>query len=481
MSDLESSRVTRRSFVRAGLASTLFLGLSLREVSASGGSKLPNILLFLADDLGQEDLGCYGNRACTSPNIDKLCHEGVRFDNAFTMIAACTPSRSSLYTGMYPHSNGAYGFNPIRPGIKTLPHLMRRAGYYTGLIGKVHVEPLEQFPFDYLVPHILLIHGRDIKLYEAAVKNFFHTAGNRPFCLLVPFVDPHRAYPKDARNPHDPAKVQLPPYLPDIPPVREDFARYYDAIRRLDDGVGLVLKQIRRSGHEDNTIVLFTSDHGAAMPYAKANCYDAGIRVPFIVRLPGVTAPGSRSDALIGFIDILPTLLDVAGAEIPAAVQGKSFSPVLRGQSAVHHDAVFGYHTTTWNNTCEYPIYPMRAIRTQRYKYIVNLLAPTYYEAVDGTTLNSPTYKAMKELAKTNQEFAAQMDTFSNRPQEEMYDLRKDPHEMNNLADDPSCAELKAQLRNRLKQHMRETNDPFDIDRPELCHEWFEAEGKKQK
>lgn len=456
--------LSRRAFLKGGLAAPFALKLS-RGRSAEK-TPLLNIVIIVSDDQGKLDLGCYGNKFCTTPNLDSLAGEGMRLTNAFTPTAICTPSRSALLTGLYPHRNGAYGFRSIKPGVHTLPELMAKAGYRTGIIGKVHVSPLSQFPFDVLVGVSELGFGRDVDKYAAEVEEFLKETKDKPFFLMVCYADPHRPFPKkgvrkgkaaEVPNPHDSRKVLIPPFLFDTPETRIELAQYYDAIRRMDRGVGLVLKALRDRGKENNTVIFFTSDNGMPFPFAKTTLYDAGINMPFIVRWPGVVKPASVCNSMLSFIDIFPTCLDIAGAPMPRDIDGRSFVPVLRGEKKMFRDAIFASHT----DHARKPRVPSRAVRTRRYKYIYNFRPDLAFK---NNAMNSPTWRSILKKAATDPKVAARVRSFRFRSREELYDLKTDPYELNNLAGEPSCNRILFGLRTQLRKWMEEQKDPFLAD-----------------
>jgi N-sulfoglucosamine sulfohydrolase len=455
------SILSRRAFIAGAAAAPLAMRLS----HANSDKKIPppNILLIVSDDHGKLDLGCYGNKFCTTPNLDALASEGMRMTHAFTPTAICTPSRSALLTGLYPHRSGAYGFRSINPGIHTLPELIRKAGYRTGIIGKVHVSPLTQFPFDVMVGVQQLGFGRDVDKYADEVRKFLEDAQGKPFFLMVCYADPHRPFPQkgiksgraaEVPDPHDPREVLIPPFLFDTPETRVEIARYYDAIRRMDRGVGLVLKALKETGQADNTAVFFTSDNGMPFPFAKTTLYDAGINMPFIVRWPGIIKPHSVSNAMISFIDILPTCLDISGAPIPEELDGTSFLPVLKGEKKHAAEVIFASHT----DHAVKPRVPSRAIRTRRYKYIYNFRPDLAFK---NNAMNGPTWRSYLTRAKSDPGVAARVKLLQFRPGEELYDLEDDPHELNNLAENPERRPLLENLRVRLREWMEQQKDPF--------------------
>ena len=453
--------LSRRAFLAGALGAPFALRIAHAE-SAEPRSR-PNIVIIVSDDQGKLDLGCYGNKFCTTPNLDALASEGMRMKGAFTPTAICTPSRSALLTGLYPHRSGAYGFRSIDPGVQTLPELISRAGYRTGIIGKVHVSPLEQFPFDVMVGVEDLGSGRDVDRYAVEVQRFLEDSKGEPFLLMICYADPHRPFPTkgmkkgpsaEVADPHDSRNILVPPFLLDTPETRTEIAQYYDAIRRMDRGVGLVNRAIRETGNEKNTIVFFTSDNGMPFPFAKTTLYDAGINMPFLVRWPGVVKEGTVTGAMISFVDILPTCLDIAGAPIPGTIDGRSFLPVIQGKQKAFHEAIFASHT----DHAVKPRVPSRAIRTRDHKYIYNLRPDLEFR---NNAMNSPTWSSWLEKAKTDPEVASRVRLLVSRPKEELYDLKADPYELTNLATDPTCGALLSSLRTRLAEWMKHQRDPF--------------------
>jgi N-sulfoglucosamine sulfohydrolase len=460
-----SSGLSRRAFLK-GAAAAPFALRSIRSGYAADEAR-PNIVIIISDDQGKLDLGCYGNKFCTTPNLDSLAREGARFAGAFTPTAICTPSRSALLTGLCPHRSGGYGFRSVYPGVHTLPELMCKAGYRTGIIGKVHVSPLEQFPFDVMVGVEQLGFGRDVDRYAVEVEKFFKQTGDKPFFLVVGYADPHRPFPQkgvrkgraaEVAVPHDPQKVLIPPFLFDTPETRMEIAQYYDAIRRMDRGVGLILKALRDAGKEKHTVVFFTSDNGMPFPFAKTTLYDAGINMPFLVRWPGVVKEDSVSETMVSFVDILPTCLDIAGAPVSEEIDGRSFFAVLQGKRGDFREAIFASHT----DHARKPSVPCRALRTRRYKYILNLRPDLEFR---NNAMNSPTWRSYLEQEKTDSKIAARVRLLRFRPEEELYDLKQDPYELRNLAGEPALRHVLEDLRARLRERMKQQNDPFLPDR----------------
>ena len=455
--------VSRREFLAKAVAGSAALMLNrLPWVYAAGETKRPNIMLITGDDHDKYDVGCYGNRFLQTPGLDSLAREGTRFDRAFTITAVCTPSRTCFHTGLYPHTNGSYGFVPMKRGVKIISEYLHEVGYQTGCIGKLHLMPDKSKAFDTYVDWTKLADGRDVEGYAREVARFLADAKGKPFYLEVGFSDPHRPFPTpgvkkgratEVPNPHDPAEVWVPPYLADIPTVRKEFAQYYDGIHRLDRGVGLLLKALEESGEAENTLVIYAADHGRAFPFSKTTLYDMGLNVPFIARWPGKLPAGTKSDAMIHFVDLLPTFLELAGVAIPGRIQGKSFAAVLRGQTKRHRNVVFGSHTKHFYSTSV----PSRSIRDDRYHYIFNLTANEFCS----NSLSGITYRAMAKHAEKDRELAARLHHLKYRPQEELFDVKADRFEMKNLAKSPAHAAVRADMNRRLAAFMKDIDDPW--------------------
>lgn len=425
----------------------------------------PNVVLFIADDLAWEDTGAFGNPKVGTPNIDRLAREGLRFTRAFVTISSCSPSRSSLITGRYPHSADAEQLHwPLPAEQVTFVEKLKAAGYWTAASGKWHLGAAAKTRFDLVDDPGEAGFQTDPKTGKMLAADDSGAAGwipvlqkrpkDKPFFLWFAALDPHRDYVENAiANPHKPSDVIVPPHLPDTPEVRYELALYYDEITRLDDNVGKVMAELARQGVANNTLILFISDNGRPFPGAKTTMYDFGIRTPLLAHWPRGIRRGQVSDSLISSIDLAPTILQLAGVPIPAAVQGKSFVNVLKNPKAKIRDAIFA--EKNWHDYED----RVRAVRTERFKYIRN-----DYPDLAGTPSadagRSPTMDAIRRLHKAGQLTSLQSRIFqAPRPAEELYDVIADPNEMNNLANNPRYAKTLAELRTRLKRWGEETND----------------------
>lgn len=434
-----------------------------------------NILLILADDMNYNTIGCFGCPVDDiSPNLDSLAAEGIRFDNAHVSIAVCQPSRQSMLTGLYPHHNGALGFDPIREDVTTLPEILREHGYYNGIIGKTkHCAPEHKFAWDYFkeTQDAQNCFGRSPYLYGRDSAEFFQKAKeeNKPFFLMANSHDPHRPFAGSedelikffgfhtyASRYYKPEEAWVPGFLPDIPDVRKELAQYYSSCHRCDETVGEVLRALDESGMADQTLVIFMSDNGMAFPFAKANCYLNSTKTPLIARWPGHIEKGTwnRSDYVAG-IDYMATILDALGLETEIKMDGRSYLPLLLGNRQDERDVVF----TQFNTTAMKGSYPMRCIQSEHFGYIFNFWADgeTFFknEAMSGLS-----YKAMRDAGDESEEIAERVRFFGYRCREEFYDFSNDPDALHNLIDEPKYQRQISRFRKRMKTYLRETEDP---------------------
>ncbi|MDF1658548.1 MAG: sulfatase [Verrucomicrobiales bacterium] len=423
----------------------IFLVLSVNLLSA--GEK-KNVLFLISDNQTWSDVGCYGHPIVKTPNIDQLAAEGVRFEQAFATTASCGPSRAVMYTGLLTHSNGQYAHphrehnQQIRPDVTSVFEMLKGAGYRTGLIGKDHVKPLEKYPMDFK-PRT---RGRDVIGMAELADEFFATSED-PFFLVVSWHDPHPVsidgkgwgIPKPVDGyeplPYDPAEVIVPPFLPDAPEVREGIAGYYQQISRMDHGLGLILESLKKRGHEEETLVIFISDHGTSEPGAMGTHYEPGVRVPFIVRQPGLEKPASPNRALVAFTDITPTILDWTGVAFDEyAFHGRSILPILAEPNPEGWDEVLLSHIA--HDIFAY--YPMRTLRQRDFKLIWNLTPGAEYPL----PIDAVQRRTWVMLREREDEMIGgrRVEDFLKRPRLELYDLKNDPWETKNLANDPAHA-----------------------------------------
>jgi N-sulfoglucosamine sulfohydrolase len=448
----------------------------------------PNILLITTDDQGLQ-AGCYGDPLARTPNIDRLAADGVRFSQAYVTQASCSPSRSSMLTGLYPHQNGQVGLTnnfSMQDGIETLPTMLKTAGYRTGLVGKLHVKPESAFPFDFWEMKNP-VETRFVRKVNGAVQRFLDADSKQPFFLMVNFFDPHAPYNEEANQcdglpekPCGPDEIRPFDYMGvDVPELRRDVAIYYNCVSRADTGIGLVLESLKARGLDRHTLVVFLSDNGPDFTRGKATCYEAGLHVPFIARYPQCGRPGQVRDEPVSSVDIVPTLLEAAGVKIPGTLPGRSLLPLLRGEHPQWRTSLFAEYTA--HGIQQY--YPRRSVCRGSFKLIENLLPdrPFQTRGVGGVVQTMGEAEPLRDRnGRYNATSAAFYDgpgrffgasaetvrqsflTFLNPPEFELYDIGKDPCERINLAGNPEYAQVLQQMKADLKQYRETLNDPFN-------------------
>ena len=430
------------------LAAGRFAPAANAGVGAAGTART-DFVIIVADDLGQNDVGAYGNRHIHTPNIDRLARAGERFDLAFLTCSSCSPSRCSILTGRYPHATGAADLHvPLPPDQVTFVDELRRAGYYTASIGKWHLGYDAPRRFDRVVKDM---NGSGADHWIEALRD---RPREKPFFFWLASNDPHRPF-EEVRGypPYDLADVVVPPFLPDVGETRSELALYYQRISRLDDYVGRVLAELDAQAVAGRTFVLLLSDNGAPFPRSKVTLYDSGIATPFIVRYPGAVRPGSACRSLVSAVDIAPTVLELAGRRPPPSIQGKSFVRLLSNPEAVVRERVFAEHN--WHDFAARE----RAVRSARFKYIRNFY-PDQPATPPLDELRSATFQAMRRLRDLGRLPARQMTCFIRpRPAEELYDVQADPFEEKNLAEAPELARTLRELRADLAKWQKETED----------------------
>ncbi len=406
----------------------------------------PNFIVFIADDAAWNDCGPYGNNIIKTPNINNLAEEGVVFDNAFLTISSCSPSRCSILTGRYPHSTGAPELHMSLPAEQVLfAGELQKAGYYTAVAGKYHIGgPRSEFDS---------IYGGRPSGCENWVRALQNRPKEKPFFLWLAAIDPHRKYqPNTIPEPHNPANVIVPPFLPDADSTRKDLALYYDEISRLDSYLGQVMQVLKDQGVDENTLVIYMTDNGRPFPRCKTRMYDSGIKTPFIVRWPDKLQKG-RTDALISSIDIAPTFCELAGANHSGTFQGVSFVPILEDCSAKTRDYIVGEHN--WHDYKSHE----RAIRNHKYLYIRNAY-PEFNASPPADAVGSLTYQEMIKMYKTGELNKNQLDCFIEpRTAEELYDVINDPFQFNNLAENPDFKKELNEMRTMLDNWIVEFGD----------------------
>jgi arylsulfatase A-like enzyme len=425
-------------------------------------------VLFLSDDHGQEFAGCYGNKVIQTPNLDALAKEGTRFTAVFAASPTCSPSRAALYTGLYPARNGLMGnHTTCKPDVKSLPAYLKPLGYRVVLANKVHVKPEAVFEFEYLKATLprdpkrdrrYRAEGLDTRAVDEFLAGHARDKPEQPLCLVLADNAPHVVW--EENRTYDPAKLPLSPILIDTPKARAALANYYQDVTTMDRRLGEVLASLKKHGFEGNTLFIYTSDQGPEWPHCKWTCYDTGLRVPFVARWPGRAARGAVCDALVSFVDVLPTFVDVAGGKVPERLDGRSFKDVLVGKAKASREEVYASHS----GDGEMNRFPQRCVRDARYKYVLNLQPDrtwtTHFTKVDGIpNSHKEVWDSWVEKAKTDRETARLIEVMERHPAEELYDTQADPYELSNLAGKAELKPVLENLRAKLKQWRKDQGD----------------------
>jgi arylsulfatase A-like enzyme len=427
------------------LLSLLLISLGFAALAADR----PNLVLFIADDVSAEDLGCYGNPGIRTPVIDRLAADGLRFDNAFLTCSSCSPSRCSLMSGRYPHATGAAELHqPLPAEQPVFPERLRQAGYHTAAAGKWHLGPHAIRGFD------VIKEGGKPSGCEYWAEVVQGRPKDRPFFLYLAAFDAHRDYePNAIAQPHRPADVRVPPYLPDTPETREDLALYYDEISRFDQHIGRVVEMLRADGVLENTLMLVMADNGRAFPRCKTTVLDSGLRTPFVVHWPARVKPGQVGKNLVSSVDIAPTFCAAAGVDPDPAFQGVSFLPQLDNPATRTRKFAFGEHH--WH---DYQAHE-RSVTDGRHLYVWNA-RPDLPRTPPADAVRSITHQAMLRLHDRGALHDYQADLFrAPRQAEELYDREADPHQLSDRFQDPALTDTAARLKAALASWQRETGD----------------------
>lgn len=475
--------MTRRCFCWGmvgvmGIAVAMCCNAEEKMKTEPGQVKRPNVLLIVSEDNGPE-LGCYGDRFARTPVLDRLANQGVRFEWAYVPYSVCSPSRASFLTGLYPHQNGQIGLATHKYAMyqhfPSIPSYLKKVGYKTGLIGKLHVNPEKAFPFDFWkIRSANFGKGqRDMRKYARAAAEFFELAGEKPFFLSINYPDAHfPLHRQDHGLPKEPMTGKDVKPLPwmgaDSPRLREFTADYYNCLARLDAGVEMLLEELKKAGKADNTIIIYIGDHGAQFSRGKCGVHEAALRVPMIAYWPEHMKPGTVRKELVSTIDILPTFLEAAGVEVPAHLPGHSLLPMMRGEPAKGHDVIFGVTTGAAPVIHEIQF----SIRDDRYRLVfspfhgrTNRFAKTY---LDQSLSHFMAGTKQSEIDASTEQIQAVYREYLRPPKYELYDLKEDPYEFKNLlgAEQPGQDVLKvrdmmlAKLEKFQTKHVDPMSDP---------------------
>jgi len=424
----------------------------------------PNFLLIVSEDNGPE-LGCYGDPYAKTPHLDKLAADGAFFTRAYVSQPGCSQSRASIYTGLYPHRNGqiglaTWGFGLYNTDIPNLVQRLKAADYQTGIIGKLHINPEEIFPFDFKQKPSGNFAREGLEEYAQFADEFIN-ASDKPFFLAVNYPEAHAPWVRQAgglpKVPQDADDVKPMAYMGiDAPDVRKDVADYYNCLSRLDSLVGDLLDTLDKSGKSRNTLVIYLGDHGADMLRGKRTVYEGGVLVPLIMRWPDGLKPHQERDELVSTVDLMPTILELAEAAAPVDLDGKSMVSLLNSPVAGWRDYLFTEYHTHAGNVSNF--YPQRTVRNERYKLIENLLPgeinPGYEFTMTHTDADFPA-----AIAKAPEIVRLAYKRMEKPDRWELYDLEKDPFEFDDLSGDPAHASVLLELQQALLKWREDTKD----------------------
>lgn len=449
--------------------------------TSAGATERPNILLIIADDLGIET-GSYGDSVARTPSMDALAGESLQFNTAWVTTASCSPSRGSIYTGLFPHQNGLialshHGYS-AHEGLPTIVSAAKDAGYRTGIIGKLHIEPQSMTPWDFSytmkIGFDMIAENRDVRSMNNMAEGFFNASTDKPFFLTVSYYDPHVPFydqrdglPEELHLPED--TEPFPQLGFDSEEARAWTASYYNCVARLDAGIGMLIESLEDFGHLENTVILLIGDHGAPFARTKMTVYDRGLRIPFLLHFAGADGMGQKSDYPVSTIDIFPTLAEAAGIPVPEDLPGRSLWPKVQGKGMPERKYIFGEHHAHQRHAW----LPSRTVRSDRYQLIENLTPDRKrpLPAVDG----SPTWRTPADGTPLTEHLAKAYKVYYNPPRFELYDLVVDPHCFVNLADCPDHQEIKDHLLETLNDWREKTDDPF------LDPEYLQEQNERHK
>tara|TARA_B100000809_G_scaffold265954_1_gene326502 strand:- start:74 stop:1885 length:1812 start_codon:yes stop_codon:yes gene_type:complete len=455
---------------------TLILSLATAGIAHADQAQ-PHLLIITVDDMNADSMSSYG---CPlkeiTPNMDALVRSGLRFQYAHVQVGNCMPGRNVMWSGRYPHNNRVEGFYQVKDA--THPHLvdvMKQGGYFTAIRGKTsHSTPYNPYAWDAILDTDQegnRYHIKDPDSYGEATRRGIEAAreAGKPFCLMVNISDPHKPFysqvkgNKGAKDPYVPSRiytadeVPVPGFLFDDPVVRQELALYYSSVRRADDCLARIMQALADSGEEDKTVVLFLSDHGMPLPFSKTQLYHHSTHTPMAIRWPGVTKPGTlERQHMVSAVDLLPTLLDIAGIVHPKGMDGRSFTPVLKGHGQDGREYVIKEYNENAGRSRD----PMRAVQTKKFLYIFNPWSNGTRVFATATT-GTNTYRQMVKLAPGNKLLADRLEIYKHRVAEEFFDVEKDPDCLVNLIHSPRHKQVIKQQRQRLLAWMEKTGDPM--------------------
>jgi len=432
----------------------LLASFSVGAVHATDKAPRPNILLIIGDDCSYNDLGCYGAVNNKTPNIDQLAREGMLFNRAYNSASMSTPTRHCVYTGMYPIKNGGYAnHSKVRADVTSMPVYMQELGYRVGLAGKWHIHPEEVFPFEKVPGFKVNCLHKDPSYTLDGVTEFIERDKDQPFCLVLASINPHLPWTGGDPSVFDRSKLVLPPQFIDTPMTRDIYARYLAEVTLLDNEVGDMVKLLKKNGIYEETLIIFISEQGTEIAGAKWTNWNVGIKSGMIARWGGYIQPGSTTDAVVQYEDILPTFMEVAGGKRPKDIDGQSIVKVITGKKKNHRKYAMSLH----NSVPEGTPYPIRTVTDGEIKLIHNL---NYKEPYSIKHIeNKEWFESWRKKANADSHSGFLMDRYKNRPEWELFNVLDDPYEMKNLYGNKEYDKKVKEMKNVLTKWMKEQGD----------------------
>ncbi|MEM8734012.1 MAG: sulfatase [Planctomycetota bacterium] len=473
------------------------------SAAADLGAKVsPNLLIITVDDMSCDSMGAYGSRLGeVTPNMDALAKSALRFDHAHVVVGNCMPSRNVMWSGRYPHNNGVEGFYEVKePSYPVLCDVAKQAGYFTAIRHKVsHSTPYSPYAWDLVLDQDASgqpAHVKDAASYGESTRMAIESARKveKPFCAMINISDPHKPFwteVKSGSDPHVPSRVfeahevPVPGFLPEDSTVRFELGLYYSSVRRADDAVGAILAALKQSGEADNTVIVFLSDHGMPLPFAKTQLYHHSTRTPLMFHWPGVTEAGAvEKKHMVSAVDLLPTLCEILEWSPPAGMDGRSFAPLLKGKSLADREFVL----KEYNENSGRKRNPMRGIETKEYLYLYNPWSNGELKMATATN-GTRSWKRMKQMAGDNTAVAARVELMEYRVLEELYHIPSDPECLVNLAGSDQHRAAMYELRSKLLSEMQRTGDPVanllrdpnDLEKRDRYMERVQAEADQRR
>lgn len=447
----------------------LIFSVVLFVVGPGVAASQPNFLILLGDDISASSIGCYGaENPHTSPNIDKLAEEGIRFTNLFVAQAVCAPTRAELYTGLYPHRNGCMeNHRATKNGTLSIVQRLEKLGYRVGLTGKTHFKPKSVYPFEMVkgFPSDCNVHETPGADWDG-VEAFMTRNPEQPFCLIICSIHAHAPWDSGDTSPWELDELKLPPHMVDTPETRHYFREHLAEVRLFDDQLGKAREMLKKHELDGSTALIVLDENGTGMPGGKWTNYDWGVRSAGVIKWPGMDTP-LVAEALVQYCDVLPTLIDAAGGEVPEELDGRSFLSLIEGKTKTHRDKAF----FVYNSGPEGPPFASRAVTDGRYKLMWNLTPDNLFavRVINGFDYGyvdkikdrhvRHMYTSWLEKAKTDPAADKWIQRYRSQPQFQLFDLSKDPWELNNLAAYPEHKAKLEELKAAVLEWMEQQGD----------------------